>query len=252
VFAITFADEYNLRGVDVPLSEPIQPLIDRINANLASDAVGVYFDNRYSLAVPLDSAPGANDATGNNSILTYNFLNQGWESVDSVDDPRWAILNLHICSGGARNDLYAVNDLGGVHKIDARDYDQDQLALTPGGSLSLVPVVSAISTRQFDGETLDRKRFTEIQLQVESASQSSDAVIELAVEDPDSAVEIATIADLHEEPLAPFESASLRARTGGQRGHGAIATVRPTAGRPKIKSARLMATVANRSTTSQS
>jgi len=74
VYGLEFQDEYNLRGFQEPLSKSIQPLIDRINAGLAADSVGVYFNNRYFLAVPLDSTAGADDAQGNNSILIYNML----------------------------------------------------------------------------------------------------------------------------------------------------------------------------------
>ena len=251
VYAVSFVDQYNLRGVDVPLSEAIQPVIDRINADLAGDSVGVFFSNRYFLAVPLDSVAGAGDATGNNAILVFNFLNQGWESVDSVDDSRWNIINFHIGRSGDRNDLYAVNDLGGVHKIDALDSDLDDLALDPGGSVEQVRVSSLLSTRQYDAQTLERKRFTGIQVQAEASTQSCDAILALAVEDADSAVTVGTIESVLGELLAPNEGASLRARTGGQRGHGAILSITPTAGRPKIKSANVEATLTNRSVTNQ-
>jgi len=69
VYGIEFLNDYNLRGADEPISKNIQPYIDRINKDYADKSVGVLFDNRYYLAVPLDSVAGANDARGNNSIL---------------------------------------------------------------------------------------------------------------------------------------------------------------------------------------
>jgi len=251
VFAIGFFDQYNLRGVDVPLSEAIQTVIDHINADLAALSVGVYFNNRYFIAVPLDSAVGAGDATGNNSILVYNFLNQGWESVDFVDSGSWNVLNFHIGRAGERNDLYVVNDLGGVHKLESLDYDFDEVALVPGGSVEEIRVSSAFSTRQFDGDTLDRKRFVEVQVQAESAGQASDAAFSFQTEDQDEDTAIGSIAGALGESLSAFESTSIRVRTGGQRGQGAVVTVAPTFGRPKIKSVKVSATITNRSTTNQ-
>jgi len=43
-----------LQGIAKPLSEPIQPVIDRINWNYAANAIGAYWENRFYLAVPLD------------------------------------------------------------------------------------------------------------------------------------------------------------------------------------------------------
>ena len=249
VYGVGFIDQYNLRGVDVPLSEAIQPVIDRINANLAALSVGIYFSNRYFLAVPLDSVAGAGDATGNNAIIVYNFLNQGWESVDSVADSRWNILNFHIGRAGERNDLYAVNTLGGVHKIDALDYDFDELALSPGEATEEIRVDSSFATRQFDGGTLDRKRFSEVQFQIEANSQSCDASFGFAVEDTDSESTIGSISSSLGGNLSLDESVSLRIRTGGQRGQGAIVTIYPESGRPKVKSVAVLAIGTNNSTT---
>jgi len=56
VMSLRQTEQNKLQGVVMPLSEPIQPLIDRINWKYASTAVGAYWDNRYYLAVPLDEA----------------------------------------------------------------------------------------------------------------------------------------------------------------------------------------------------
>jgi hypothetical protein len=251
VYAIGFIDQYNLRGVDTPLSEPIQPVIDRINPDLAGFSVGVYFNNRYFLAVPLDSVAGAGDATGNNAVLVFNFLNKGWESVDSVGDGRWKILNFHISRAGERNDLYAVNDLGGVHKIDALDSDEDTLALSPGDDPEQVAVPWAMQTRQFDGESLERKRYSEVQMQVEAAGQACEADFTFLTEDADAETVIGTISSVLGESLAPNEGASLRMRTGGHRAQGASVLVEGVTGRPKFKSIKVTGTITNRGTTNQ-
>ena len=63
VYSTQFFDEYNLRGTETPLSEPINVTIQRINKNYWQNSVGVYFDNRYFLAVPVDTS------TKNNAII---------------------------------------------------------------------------------------------------------------------------------------------------------------------------------------
>ncbi len=54
VYSTQFFDEYNLRGTETPLSEPINTTIQRINKTYWENSVAVYFDNRYFIAVPLD------------------------------------------------------------------------------------------------------------------------------------------------------------------------------------------------------
>ncbi len=252
VYSVMFIDQYNLRGVDTPLSSPIQPVIDRINSNLASKSVAIYALNRYYIAVPLDSSVGANDALGNNAILVYNFLNQGWESVDIVSDLRWNIINFHFARAGERNDLYAVNSKGGVHKLDSADSDFDLIAVEAGAAPIPVKVGSQLSSRQYDNQTLDRKRFSEMQIQVESSSLISNGTISFQTEDPDSEASVATISDqLGGETLSANEGASIRARLGGRRGQGGLIEFTPTSGRPLVHSLRVLSTLTNRQTVAQ-
>lgn len=56
VTSIRQTEQNKLQGVLVPLSDAIQPLIDRINWKHASNAQAAYWDNRYYLAVPMDDA----------------------------------------------------------------------------------------------------------------------------------------------------------------------------------------------------
>jgi hypothetical protein len=64
----------------VPVSEPIKPIIKRINWTHAHKAVATVGGDRYYLAVPLDSS------TANNALLVYNLRLGSWESVDEHED----------------------------------------------------------------------------------------------------------------------------------------------------------------------
>ena len=77
VTSLGIADNGKVSAIDVPLSDPIQPLIDRINWNYASEAAAAYHNNRLYMAVPLDGA------TENNAILVYDYLAGGWAGYDS-------------------------------------------------------------------------------------------------------------------------------------------------------------------------
>jgi len=69
VMSIRQTELNKLQGVSIPISEPIQPLIDRINWKYAGGSVATYWDNKYYLAVPIDDA----EALGENLISTGSY-----------------------------------------------------------------------------------------------------------------------------------------------------------------------------------
>jgi len=259
IYGLTFLNDYNLRGTEEPLSKNIQPYIDRINKNLAGDSVAVYFNNRYYIAVPLDSVAGGNDASGNNAVLIYNFLNKGWESLDTYGDSRFLIKNFITASAGVRNNLYAVSANGGLHQIDAADSSVDRLSVTNENTDVVTPTINSyVTSRGYDFKTLERKRFTDAQVQMQNlAGETGEYDIAFATEDPDSAESIGTTTTfLGGQILSPSspneaETASIRCRLGGQRGYTGTITLTRTIGSPKIHSIQVAGSITNRQILSQ-
>ena len=89
------------------MSDPIDPIIRQINRAYADKSVAIYHNNRYYIAVPL------NASTYNNAILVYNLLNQGWESVDLIEQEGWDVVNFITSGAGGVNRLFAINRFGG-------------------------------------------------------------------------------------------------------------------------------------------
>lgn len=259
VYALTFADQYNLRGAEEPLSKNIQPYIDRINRDKADKAVGIYHDNRYFLAVPLDSTEGAGDAQGNNAVLVFNFLNKAWESLDTYGESAFLIKNFITASAGVRDNLYAVTTNGGLHQIDAADGPNDRLSVTNTASdVSVVGIASSLTSRGYDFGSLDRKRFTDAQVQMQNlAGETGEFSVAFSSEDPDNADTVGTTTEfLGGDILTPSttgeaETASIRCRLGGQRGFTGTLILTRTAGSPKIHSLRVSGSVTNRQVISQ-
>jgi hypothetical protein len=259
IYGLTFLNDYNLRGTEEPLSKNIQPYIDRINKNLAGESVAVYFNNRYYIAVPLDSVAGGNDARGNNAVLIYNFLNKGWESLDTYGDSRFLIKNFITASAGVRNNLYAVSSNGGLHQIDASDSSVDRLSVTNEDTGVVTPTINSyVTSRGYDFKTLERKRFTDAQVQMQNlAGETGEYDIAFATEDPDSAESIGTTTTfLGGQILSPStageaETASIRCRLGGQRGYTGTITLTRTIGSPKIHSIQVAGSITNRQILSQ-
>lgn len=252
VYGLAFADQYNLRGVERPLSEAIQPYIDRISRELASEAIGAYFDNRYWLAVPLDSAAGQGDATGNNAIFVYNLLNREWESVDTFGDPNFMITNLLIGAAGSRNSLYAVTGGGGVHELNSLDEDYDYIATNPVSGPHQYGIAAVMGTRSYMCGSTDRKRFCDYGVSMKSAGWGqSDFGIAIATDDPDNQAGEVLASSLNGGIIAANDTADIRGRVGGLRGFNGAITIRRVLGRPSIRSTRISATVTNRATLTQ-
>jgi len=247
IYATQFQDLYNLRGAGLPLSDPINPLIKRINPDYAHNAVAVYHDNRYWIAVPIDGS------TTNNAILIYNLLNQGWESMDLIDQSGWNIANLIVSGAGGVNKLYAVNSFGGVHVIDERPDAFDYIYTRPGAASTPYPIESEVVTRQYTFADVGRKSFNAYEVHVESSDQEpSDAEITMISENIDKEAEMYTLAESLGFDLPIAEDSSVRGRIGNIRAYGMQMKFVPTKGRPKLRMVKLEASQAFRSVTEAS
>lgn len=248
VYGANFQDLYNLRGNEVPLSSPIDPVIKRINRAVWDKSVGVYFDNRYYLAVPLDGSQV------NNAILIFNFINKQWESIDTTEDVNWNIANLIVAGKKADRAVYAVNTFGGLHKIDARVDAVDLLAteIPVEGQEETVAhdIPASVTTRQFTLGTIDRKRWNNFELHVQSSPDNvSDLSISAELENIDSTVDLGTLRACNSgNTLAPDEDVSIRGRIGNKRAYGMQVTLNNTVGRPRFRAIKVAGAEAFRST----
>ena len=247
VYGVEFDQLYNLRGVSVPLSEAINPTINNIDPLYIDNAVGIYHDNRYYLAVT------PKGSTENNMMLVYNFLNDGWESVDYINQRGWNIKNFIRAGAGGLNSLYAVNELGGIHLIDSGTSAVDTLALAVGEGTAQYSISSFLNTRQYTFGTMDRKKFNSYELHIESASEiESDAIMTMETENLDGTEIYGSISSIIGAPIPSGEDESIRGRLGNKRAYGAQIGVTPTTGRPKIRAVKITGMLAFSSTTSAS
>ena len=249
VYGANFQDLYNLRGSELPLSSSIQTTIDKINRQHWDQSVAVYFNNRYYIAVPTDGS------TVNNTILVFNFINKQWESVDTTSDVDWDIKNLIVAGKKSDRAVYAVNALGGLHRVDARPDGVDRLATTipvEGGQEGVIYSIPAeVTTRQFTFNDFGRKRWSEFEMHVQSsASEQSDFDLSAEVENIDAEVNLNTLSSYIGGSLDIDEDVSVRGRIGNRRGYGIQFTINNTQGRPRVRGIKVSGAPASRSTTS--
>ncbi len=245
VYGTEFFDEYNLRGTETPLSEPINETIKTINKDAWENSVATYFDNRYFIAVPTGTS------TSNNTILVYNFLNKQWESVDTVADPNnnYHSENLIVVGDGDDRGIYAVNDIGGVHKLDERVDGKDRVITQIGGTQQNLQAAGSVTTRQFALGTLERKTWKRFEMHVQSSDDNeSNFSISAETENPDATTSLGTLSDFVGSNLGAGEDVSIRGRIGNRRGYGIQFTINNTVGRPRLRALDVDGSISFRST----
>mgnify|MGYP003638856285 FL=1 len=173
----------------------------------------------------------------------FNFLNAQWESIDMVADETggvnvdWDIENLIVAGSGLMRGVYAINQLGGIHKLDTRLDGRDRVVTAIGQPATTYSVPASITTRQYTMGTMDRKRFNQFELHVESSSTNTSNFDILAeTENPDSDINLQSLSTyIDGDVLAAGEDVSIRGRIGNRRGYGIQYTINNTQGRPKIR-----------------
>lgn len=236
VYGIGFIEGYQLRGIEIPLSESIDGTIRRINKANQSKAISAYFDNRYYLAVPLNGEDGT-QATENNAILIYNFLNQQWESIDSVSTTNFHITNMFVAGQGENKGVYIVNDLGGVSLLESRVDGKDSVTTVIGSPAVPAQVQGIAKTRQFTFNNLDRKKWRSFEMHVESSPDlRSNFDIDAELENLDSTIPVGTLSSFNGgNTLQEGSDISIRGRLGNPRAYGIQLDINNTVGRPKLR-----------------
>ena len=253
IYGASFQDLYNLRGNEVPLSESIDKTIGLINRDLWQNSSAVYFDNKYYIAVPLDSINSEGTrvrATNNNAIIIYNFINKQWESIDSV--PSFDYEKLIIAGDGEKRGVYCINSFGGVHLLESRSDGNDRISVDPSASnlITTQPIESSLTTRDFTLGTTDRKKWNTFEMQVQSSDiEVSDFDILAETTDIDYNLPLGTLSSrLNNNPLAINEDVSIRGRIGNSRAYSIQFTLNNFTGRPRIKSIKTSGGVSFNST----
>jgi hypothetical protein len=267
VYGLNFVDLYNLRGNEVPLSESIQKTIDTINKAHVDKASAVYFDNKYYLAVPT----GTSEV--NNTLLIYNFLNKSWESIDTVNNvdtdgnsfSSFEFTKLLVAGKGLKRGVYVTNTDGGIHKLEVFDDGIDRVITDIGTTTEKeTRVQGSASTRMFTLGSIDRKKFKDFEIHLESsADNSSDLSITATTENVDSELNLTpdgTVGSTYgpfvnsdgfnQSSIPAGEDVSVRGRIGNKRSYGLQMTLTSVLGRPRFRSLRVSASEAFRSTSS--
>jgi len=147
------------QNVVLPLSDPIQDKIERIDDVNASLACGAYFRNRYIVSVPEEDGDGTNTMT-----LTFNFLNKAWEGEWNGDYLIPTCFQRLNCFGTDR--LAWTDSSGFVHYFD-EDALKDRLNTSTEADIE-----TDTWSRGFTGGLTDWKQWTQANVGLETWSPS--------------------------------------------------------------------------------
>jgi len=145
------ADDFS--AVGVPVSEGVKDVIARINKNFISTANAVFHDNRYMLALPLDSA------TSPSHILVYNAIFNSFEGLWDIAASE--MVETNFSSGFSVNGVKLaigsptgqVGHYLGYKNVDGTSIDQDADFKDHGTSYT-----SRVFSKSYDfGDRLSQK-----------------------------------------------------------------------------------------------
>jgi hypothetical protein len=197
--------------------------------------------------------------------LIYNILNKAWESIDTFGANDFNIINFVVGQAGERNELYIINDTGGLHLTDDTDAARDVYSVNSLGSSTQAGIDYELQSRGYGFESLERKVFRNAQVQLKSSmDNASDVTFRFASEDPDTTdYEVTDVASLLDTSiglpgqLPADEPGTFRFRLGNPRGIYGVLTIRrkivgsAAIGRPRVQSIALEGTTTNRQTLTQ-
>jgi hypothetical protein len=172
--------DLKLRGDTKPLSDAIADQIARIPSDGAENAVGLWHDNRYWLAAPVDGADL------NNALFIYSALNEQWETIDSYP---FGISNLIVAQRNATSRrLFAASLTGKLFLLEDVERGDDP----PDSTLGIdyfTPVGGRLKTRRYGFGTMGSKRFVRVMSDVVLPNTGSIKVNALMV-NPDKEIEL--------------------------------------------------------------
>jgi hypothetical protein len=212
-----------LRGNTLPLSEPISDIIETINQDAVGKSQGIYFNNRYYLAVPTGTDPSPN------TLLIYNQLNESWESVDSLP---LSVDKLVVSDYGNARRLFAASSGGLLYLLEEYANGQDDAST----GASTITVSGVLTTRRYFYGQLSRKRLGNVAVSAKLPT-SSGLSVSAVTTDPDNTTTIATVSNSSAENDYTIRAPIRRPGTYLD------LTVTTTGGRPTIRAVSADATL---------
>jgi hypothetical protein len=218
--------DLKLRGDTKPLSEPIADKLANIDASNAKNAVGLWFNNRYYLAVQ------ERGQSNQQTVYIYNALNEAWETKDVLPA---GVDNFLVAAYEDERRVFASSREGKLFLLEEQEDGDDP---SSGTVTSTIPVAGSIRTRRFGGNNLHNKRFIRTMADCVLPAGST-VTLKASLLNPDDEVEIGSQTNSNGSEEDYSVKAPIR-----RRAHAADIIFNTTAGRPQIRSVQIEAATA--------
>lgn len=151
VVSMAQTEQSKVRGLDVPLSEAIQPVIDRIDPRHEDKIRLAWHDSKLYVAVPLDDG-----SSGNNSLLIYDFQNEAWSGYDEGNAINPKEFFTATYNGAQR--LFYVGTDGYINLLEENTAGDDEQDATATDGLKQGEFTSQLITRGYGGTDVDHRQ----------------------------------------------------------------------------------------------
>lgn len=141
--------DLRLRGDTRPLSDPIADQFENIDPVAAEEAVGIWYNNRYWLAVPQTAL-----ANPRAWLFVWSALNEQWETRDEYG---FGIENLLVVTEGTSRRVMATSQAGTIMMLDEVEAGDDAPDPSIADYAGTVP--GRILTRRYGMGSMSSKRF---------------------------------------------------------------------------------------------
>jgi hypothetical protein len=219
--------DLKLRGDTRPLSDSIADKLQELNASLLSNSVGLWYNNRYFLAVPLAGADN------NNGVFIYNAINGDngmWETRDIYG---FGVDNFLVATYQNERRLFVTNQGGKMFMLDELEAGDDAPDSNVEGYVGTVP--GRIITRRLNFKEMSSKRFLRSVADV-IIPNGGGITTQVSVIDPDKTETIGSITNSSGATEDYHLKSPIRFKA-----HAAELTFTTTGQRPQIRSAAIEA-----------
>jgi hypothetical protein len=173
--------DLKLRGDTKPLSDSIADQFESLNAEQVDASSGVWYNNRYYLAVPVGPL-----ADNNNTLYIYSALNEQWESRDIYG---FGIADFLVSEYNNERRLMVSNRAGGLLLLDENEAGD---SAADADVLELEPVQATIVTRRYSMGSMADKRWLRVLAEVVLPATGA-VKVSAGVQNPDKTLVLGTL-----------------------------------------------------------
>ena len=150
VVSLSQTEQSKVRGIDIPFSESIQPIVDRVDPRHEDKIRLAWYDSKLYVALPLDD--GSN---GNNALAVYDFQSEAWSGYDDGDAIKPKEFFTTTYNGAQR--LFFVGTDGYINLIEENTTGDDVQDATATDGLKQEEITSYLLTRGYGGTDVDHR-----------------------------------------------------------------------------------------------